>query len=61
MFVQGVYAKALENNDDSKAKQARDDYGAMLQALLMRETYGMDLSNLQMTVGGQYVGRRRTT
>jgi len=50
LFVQGVYAKKLDQIGDSQVKIETQRYYSRLQALIMRESYGMDLSNLQMTV-----------
>ncbi len=50
LFVQGIYAKKLKQIGETTAKLEMDTYYSRLQALIMRESYGMDLSNLQMTV-----------
>ena len=50
IWVQGVLAKTLQTDDDSRQKQEIDNYYAMIKAMIARETYGMDISNLQCKV-----------
>ena len=50
IFIQGVYAKCLQYNNDDRAPSEMSVYGNLLSVLEARETYGMDLSNLQMKV-----------
>jgi len=50
LFIFGVYAKSLQNDDDSRQNNVLREYGKRLQLLVMREQYGMDLSNLSMKI-----------
>jgi len=50
VWVQGVYAKQLQKDDDNRAAQAINLYNQLLQGLILREQYGMDISNLQQQV-----------
>lgn len=50
VFIQGIYAKALQNNNDIKTDAAMKDYHGLIRLLIMREQYGMDLSNMQITI-----------
>lgn len=50
IFTQGVYAKALKDMDDVRADNEIQKYNSYLQTLILREQYGVDLSNLQITV-----------
>lgn len=50
-LIKGGYAKLLESNDDSAAEVATRRYEIELAELVSRETYGMDLTNMQQTVG----------
>jgi len=50
VWIQGVKARQLENDDNRKAPTEDQKYRVMLQQLIGRETYGADLSNLQCTV-----------
>ena len=50
IWVQGVLAKTLQMDDDNRQKQEIDNYYAMIKAMIARETYGMDISNLQSKV-----------
>jgi hypothetical protein len=52
IFTQGVLAKALKNDHDDEADRESAKYTNALQGLILREQYGMDLSNLQQRVGG---------
>ena len=49
-FIQGVYAKQLQTDDDDRADRELEIYRRMLGELVMYETYGHDLSNLQTRV-----------
>ena len=49
-FIQGVYAKQLQTDDDDRADRELEIYRRMLGELVMYETYGHDLSNLQASV-----------
>lgn len=46
VWTQGIFAKALQHSDDSKQTAETSNYYTMMKALVMRETYGSDLSNL---------------
>lgn len=50
VWIQGVYVRALEDKSDDRAMNERAKYEYMLQQMKMRERFGADLSNLQMTV-----------
>lgn len=50
VFIAGVKAKQLEDDDDNRAQSAKQEYNSILQAVILRESYGMDLSNINMTV-----------
>ena len=50
IWVQGVFAKTLQMDDDNRQKQELDNYYAMIKAMIARETYGADISNLQCRV-----------
>jgi len=50
VFTQGVFVKCLQSQDDARYKTEANIYGNLLQALQARESYGMDLSNLIMSV-----------
>ena len=51
IWISGVKAKQLEDDDDSRQFQAKTEYNQLLQEMILREQYGMDLSNLTMRVG----------
>ena len=48
LYTQGVLAKQLQDDDDNRADRENQKYIGLLQAMILRETYGMDLTNLQM-------------
>ena len=50
VFIQGVYAKSLQNDDDNRQILEYKAYTGRLQLLVMREQYGMDLSNLSIRI-----------
>ncbi len=50
VFVYGVRAKELELRDDDRAAQANAYYRQLLNTLVLRETYGVDMSSLQVGV-----------
>lgn len=50
VLIQGVCAKCLQFQDDDRADKETNIYGNLLQVLQSRESYGMDLSNLIMSV-----------
>lgn len=50
LFVQGIFVKTLEDDDDKRAVEERRIYRRKLMDLVSRETYGLDLSNLQATL-----------
>lgn len=49
-WIQGVYAKQLQFDEDSRANSEMSVYRLFLTELEAREVYGMDLSDLQMKV-----------
>lgn len=51
VFIAGVKARQMEDDDDNRAQIAKQEYNSILQAVILRETYGMDLSNMNMVVG----------
>ncbi|MAH50524.1 hypothetical protein CMI37_32180 [Candidatus Pacearchaeota archaeon] len=52
LFIQGVKYKSLENLDDNRATQEAQKYRGDLNSMILRETYGMDLSNIEISVLG---------
>jgi hypothetical protein len=50
VFVSGVRAKELELRDDDRADSANSTYRQLLNTLILRETYGTDLSSMQVGV-----------
>ena len=50
IWIQGIKAKQLTADDDNRAPTEVAKYERMLQTLILREQYGMDLSELQATV-----------
>lgn len=50
VWLQGIYAKALDELHDSKAEKEMQRYRFFLQQLIARETYGNDMSNLQIHI-----------
>lgn len=50
VWIQGVLAKSLQDNDDTRAVAEGSKYNAMVKMMVAQETYGTDLSNLQMQV-----------
>ena len=50
VWLQGVFTKALEELNDKRVDKQQDIYKFMLQELVARETYGMDMSNLQARI-----------
>lgn len=50
IWIQGVLAKSLQDNDDTRAVAEGSKYNAMVKMMVAQETYGVDLSNLQMQV-----------
>jgi hypothetical protein len=50
IFVQGVYIKALQDDDDDRFEKEERRYKMLLTNLISQETYGMDLSSLQTKV-----------
>lgn len=50
VWIQGVKAKQLEYDDDNRAQIELQKYALMLQTFILREKYGMQLSNLSMSV-----------
>lgn len=50
VFVNGVRAKELQLRDDDRASEAIAFYRQLLNTLILRETYGTDLSSMQVGV-----------
>lgn len=50
IWIQGIFAKALEWIDDDRANNELAKYRNNLSALILRETYGTDFSNLTQKV-----------
>ena len=49
IWIQGIKAKQLTHDDDNRAPAEIAKYERMLQILILREQYGMQLSELQVT------------
>jgi hypothetical protein len=47
IWIEGVRFKKLDDEDDDRSDGGEDRYRRKLQAIISRETYGMDISNLQ--------------
>ena len=52
LFIQGVKYKCLEDLDDNRQAQEAQKYRGDLNAMIVREAYGVDLSNLNISVEG---------
>lgn len=52
LFVQGVKYKTLEDLDDNRSSIEGQKYFADMRAMIVREAYGMDLSNINIEVQG---------
>ncbi len=50
IWVQGIKAKQMEDDDDDRAMNELQKYQMLLSALSSRESYGMNLSQLQVTL-----------
>jgi hypothetical protein len=50
IWIAGVKAKQFEQDEDSREFAAKQEYNSLLQAMIMREQYGMDLNGLTMSV-----------
>jgi hypothetical protein len=50
LWIQGIYAKALEDMDDSRAQTEKQGYFNLLKTMFGRERYGLDLSSLNCVV-----------
>lgn len=50
VWLQGVYARRLQDIDDDRAPKEMGSYYNMLQVMIAAETYGNSLSELQATV-----------
>ncbi|MFQ5686997.1 MAG: hypothetical protein ACE5GV_10090 [Candidatus Scalindua sp.] len=48
VFLQGIYIRALQGIDDNLYRTEEAKYGNKLRFLISRETYGLNLSNLQV-------------
>jgi hypothetical protein len=49
IWIQGVKAKAMEDDDDDRAPGEIKEYKAMVRALVATEKFGVELSELQAT------------
>lgn len=56
LWIQGVKAKQLEDDDDDRAQLEIQKYEVYLNGLVQRERFGFNMSNLQMTVDRDYYG-----
>lgn len=52
LFIQGVYYRALQDMNDDREFEAKQEYQRLLFEVVARETYGVDLSNLSCQVSG---------
>lgn len=50
VWIQGIYARRLDDIDDDRAQKEMNIYFNMLQTMTAQETYGNTLSNLQAKV-----------
>lgn len=50
IFIQGVYVRALENDNRGDTTQAWQKYNNMVRELVGEETYGSELHELQRTI-----------
>lgn len=48
VWVQGIFAKSLQDSGDSAADNEISKYESMIKLISGRESYGVDLSNLQI-------------
>jgi hypothetical protein len=46
IWVEGIRFKKIDDEDDDRAQVAEERYRRKMQAIIGRETYGMDISNL---------------
>lgn len=46
IFVEGIRFKKIDDEDDDRAQVAEERYRRKMQAIIGRETYGMDISNI---------------
>lgn len=46
IWVEGIRFKKIDDEDDDRSQEAQDRYRRKMQAIISRETYGMDISNL---------------
>ena len=46
IFVEGIRFKKIDDEDDDRSQTAEERYRRKMQAIIGRETYGMDISNL---------------
>lgn len=47
IWTEGIRFKKLDDDDDDRAQTSEDRYRRKLQTIISRETYGMDISNIQ--------------
>ena len=50
VFLSGLKWKGLEDDDDNRQIEVRNEYRRVLRNLVAQETYGHDMSNLQIAV-----------
>jgi hypothetical protein len=50
VFVQGIFVKALQNQDDSRYAAEYGVYDKLLKSVQTRETYGVDMNDMRMRV-----------
>lgn len=50
LWIQGVVAKIMQDDDDSRAQAEEQKYRIALSQIIARETYGMDLSQMRSQV-----------
>lgn len=50
VFLQGLYAKALQDQDDNRYASEFSVYDRLLKQIQARETYGVDLNDMRMRV-----------
>mgnify|MGYP001594330654 CR=1 FL=1 len=51
IWIQGICAKSLQDSDDNRAVAEGSKYNALVKIMVAQETYGTDLSSMQMTIG----------
>ena len=51
LLTTSSFVAAFEDDDDDRADAARAEYESLVNMIQMRERYGMDLSEIQVTLG----------